>query len=104
MCIFSALNNNTPVIVGVDVLPGSPNPNTDNITDHFVTIVGMGRDGNGIYFRFFDNASGHVGQGANLGNKFYWNESTGKLSGQSQTPYGLNNGIFTVTQIRKSKK
>jgi len=102
-----ALDNGIPVIVGVDAHSGSPNPNTDSTTDHFVVIVGMGTDNNGQYFIFYDNASGQTpyqNYGANPNNRFYYNSSTGTLTGRSQTRFSLRAPrIYTVTQIKKSK-
>lgn len=97
-----ALANGIPVIVGVDDQPGSPNPQTDNSTDHFVVIVGMGANTNGKYLQFYDNAAGAVSQGANNLNLLYYNPTTGIISGTSQTGYaqGLT---YKLTMIRKSK-
>ena len=104
-----ALEEGIPVIVGVDNHAGSPNPNTDNTTDHFVVIVGMGIDSNGKYFQFFDNASGKQpfqNYGANPNNKLYYDDSSGIISGVSNTPYFDSVNVeynYILTQIRKSK-
>jgi hypothetical protein len=50
--LISALQRGIPIIVGVDDQPGSANPATDNTTDHFIVIVGMGTDANGNYLLF----------------------------------------------------
>ena len=97
------------MIVGVNYEPGSVyNKNTDNSTDHFVVIVGMGTDSNGKnYFNFFDNASfwkPYYNWGASLDNKFYFDSATGSLIGSSRTNFCDNvGGVYQVTQIRKSK-
>lgn len=101
--LLSALQRGIPVIVGVDDQPGSPNPNTDNTTDHFVVIVGSGSDSNGNYFTFYDNASGNPLQGTNANNKLYYNAATGLIRGKSQTDYASGLNDYTVTMIRKSK-
>ena len=103
--LISALQRGIPVIVGVDEQAGSPNPNTDNTTDHFIVIIGMGTDANGIYFTFYDNASGDPSQGANTNNKLYYNPSTGLITGKSQTDYAKASFRYDykVTMIRKSK-
>lgn len=100
-----ALENNIPVIVGIDLKSGTANSQTDNTTDHFVVIVGMGSDANGNYFRFFDNASGLSSKGANPANKLYYSSLTGKITGQSSTSYATAPGHYNyiITQIRKSK-
>lgn len=99
-----ALTNGIPVIVGIDDLPNqTKNPDTDNTTDHFVVIVGMGSDINGNYFTFYDNASSLEIQGASSQNKLYYDSQTGLISGNSETNYaeGLT---YTITMIRKSKR
>jgi hypothetical protein len=98
-----ALSNGIPVIVGVDAKSGSPNPNTDNTTDHFVVIVGMGSDSSGKYFRFYDNAFGSSIQGASSQNKLYYDSITGLISGTSVTNFGATNSPYVLTMIRKSK-
>ena len=98
-----ALTNNIPVIVGVDFKLDSPNPGTDNTTDHFVVIVGMGSDAKGMYLIFYDNAVSDPNEGANVNNRLYYNSTTKKFQGQSQSTYGVDK-IYTITMIRKSKK
>ena len=106
--LIYAMENGIPVIVGVDDHTGSPNPNTDNTTDHFVVIVGMGTDSNGKYFTFYDNASGkmpYLNYGANPNNKLYYYSNTGLITGKSSTPYFDNVEYdYILTQIRKSKE
>ncbi len=97
-----ALSSGIPVIVGVDNHPGSSNPQTDNTTDHFIVIVGMGTNTTGKYLRFYDNASGVTSLGTNNLNLLYYNPTTGLISGASQTGYGQNK-TYKLTMIRKSK-
>jgi len=103
--LISALQRGIPVIVGVDDEPGSPNQGTDKTTDHFIVIVGTGIDANGIYFTFYDNASGIRSQGTDANNKLYYNPTTGLITGKSQTDYAQVSyrHDYIVTQIRKSK-
>ena len=106
-----ALSNGIPVIVGIDDAPGVPlnsdgTPgNIDLTTDHFIVIVGMGTNSKGMYFQFYDNASGYPSQGANQDNLLYYDPNTGLISGKSQTSYAQTPGLhnYIVTQIRKSK-
>lgn len=103
--LIYALDNGIPIIVGVDAHSGSPNPQTDNTTDHFVVIVGMGSDANGNYFVFFDNASAHPLMGASKNNKLYYDSNSGLITGESQTGYDDSpNHPYIVTHIRKSKQ
>ena len=102
-----ALSNNIPVIVGVDAENGSPNPDTDNTTDHFVVVVGMGTDSKGNYFQVYDNASGikPLRYGANPENKLYYDNATGLITGRTYTAYSQDLGKYPyiVTMVRKSK-
>lgn len=98
-----ALSAGIPVIVGIDDAPGHPR-NLDKTTDHFIVIVGMGTDSFGKFFRFYDNASGEVAQGASDNNKLYYNSATGLITGNSQTDYAKKQPLpYTITMIRKSK-
>lgn len=100
-----ALSNGIPVIVGVDNVVGSSNPNTDGTTDHFIVIVGMGEDSGGKYFRFYDNATSVITDGTHADNKLYFNPATNKITGLSKAG-GANtspNYAYSITQIRKSK-
>ncbi len=101
--LIAALKRGIPVIVGVDDRPESSNPQTDNTTDHFVVIVGMGTDAKGDYFTFYDNASGDRSQGTSSGNKLYFNPVTWLITGRSQTNYASGLRDYIVTMIRKSK-
>ncbi|MBD1394049.1 hypothetical protein [Mucilaginibacter glaciei] len=96
-----ALQNGIPVLVGVDYAVGSPN--YDNTTDHFVVIVGAGTNASGKFYRFYDNATNLPGRGTSTGNKLYFNESTGLISGHSQV--GNFSGLtLKITHVRKSVK
>ncbi|MDP1810874.1 MAG: hypothetical protein Q8K66_05660 [Sediminibacterium sp.] len=103
--IISKLKAGKPVMVAVDNRPGTPSSlNSDNSTDHFVTIVGSGQDAGGIFFRFFDNATNNQTKGASPNNKLYYNSSTGMISGHSDAngqPPAYHD--YMVTQIRKNK-
>lgn len=58
---------------------GSPNPGTDNTTDHFVIILGMEEDSNGMYLIICDNAVGDYNQGTDINNRLYYNKTTKKI-------------------------
>lgn len=98
---INAIANGIPVCAGVDAFPGARN--RDGVTDHFITLNGMGTDANGKYFQFVDNSTNNRSTGASYDNKLYYNETTGKISGSTQTTYTNNGGhAYIVTQIRKS--
>jgi hypothetical protein len=97
-----ALAAGIPVIAGVDDQPGSPTPGTDNTTDHFIVIVGMGTNTTGKYLQFYDNADGTMSRGASSSNLLYYDANSGYVQGTSEARYaqGL---IYRLTMIRKSK-
>ena len=101
--IHSSLKAGIPILVGVDDAEGSPN--TDNTTDHFVVIVGMGHDDKGNYFQVYDNATSNRDEGTNQNNKLYYNNRTMRISGTFTNPYAANSPRpYTVSQVRKSRK
>lgn len=105
--LIYALKKGIPVIVGVDDQTGASN--ADNVTDHFVVIVGSGTEPNGQkYFLFYDNAANYTKPlpGISSENKLYYNEQQGIITGKSQTSYASRPGRhdYIVTQIRKSVK
>jgi len=101
--VKSALKAKTPVAAGVE--DGQGSPNADKVTDHFVVIVGMGSDGLGNYFHFYDNATGDKEEGTSAKNRLYLNcddyliKGTGDNSYVRQTEYKS----YIVTQIRETK-
>jgi len=99
-----AIKNNMPVIVGVDNKEGADNP--DAVTDHFITIVGMGNDERGNYFLFYDNAFSYdkesrIDIATSNGNRLYCSCKEYKLEGGLDRSKRVG---MKVTQIRKSKK
>ncbi|WP_139215915.1 C1 family peptidase [Parapedobacter composti] len=107
-----ALSNGIPVIVGVDYKSGTSNASTDNTTDHFIVIVGMGNENGVNYLRYFDNAFSDTFRGAHSSNKLFYNPVTGVMQNKikSDPSYTTGNfGIVTVqydyimTMVRKSK-
>jgi hypothetical protein len=98
--LYSALKRGIPVVAGVNTKTGSSNPLTDNTTDHFIVIVGMGSDNNGNYFSFYDSADAEVDKVTHPDNKLYFNNN--KFKGKSKADYA-NGFDYTLTQIRKSK-
>jgi hypothetical protein len=97
--MMQAIDDGKPVLVGVDLKPGSPN--ADKTTDHFVVVVGYQSNEDGsVSFRFFDNASGSPAQGANENNVLTYDPQTGVIRGQSQTSYGQQYNEYRVSQVR----
>lgn len=104
--IDSELRAGRPVIVGVS--HKSPSPHNEGITDHFVIITGRGTEADGrTWYSFHDPAVGlgrdSVGSDANPENRFYLEESTGKLihQGAMETGYVVDRH-FEVSQVRRN--
>ncbi|MBZ4418617.1 LysM peptidoglycan-binding domain-containing protein [Myxococcus sp. RHSTA-1-4] len=78
--IDSQLSAGKPVVVGVSHKDASYN--ADGLTDHFVVITGKGQDAQGrTYYTFHDPGTRHTDKGsdANPNNRFYVDDSTGKM-------------------------
>jgi hypothetical protein len=101
-----ALGSGIPVMFGVDDAAGSPN--RDKVTDHFVTVVGMGTDSVGNYFLFYDNATSSAVIGTSSANRIYVDCTASSMVGSADpaNSYATNSayGNYTVTQIRRSTK
>lgn len=108
--LIEALNDGIPVVAGIDNR-GEYYGNRDRTTDHFVTIVGMGKDNAGCYFLFYDNAVPSYHQGTSSKNKLYVDCRNYIMA----VDYMANSYTFSmhanskyikhfVSQIRKSKK
>lgn len=97
----NALAGNIPVMVGVEHSSGSSS--ADKVTDHYVTIVGMGSDAKGKYFSFYDNATGDIKVGTSSENKIYCDCANYSLIGTGANSYATSGyGQYIVTQIRVS--
>jgi hypothetical protein len=70
----------------------------DGTIDHFVAIVGMGSDGKGKYYRFFDVGTTDRGKarGTSPLNRLYYNPATGFYEGTSQA----TGKKYVLTQLR----
>ncbi len=103
--LHHALTKGIPVVVGVDYASGSPNPDTDNTTDHFIVIVGMGNDLDGNYFQYYDPSTSVTTTGTSTQNRLYFNSTTNKIQGEGVMVF--RNGqkaTYTISMVRKSKK
>jgi len=102
-----SLSDGIPSIAGVDDKKGYPGNQGDKTTDHFIVIVGMGKDDIGCYFRFFDNAvtAGENGGGTSSQNKLYCDCKNYTLKTIGTTNLAVehsNYKYYQVTHIRKS--
>ena len=105
--IKSSLENGIPVFVGVDDQAGASN--SDNTTDHFIVIVGMGYDEEkGNYFTAYDNATPYPNEGTSDQNRLYVDYENKVIQSDGRFPnnYARNEATrpYTVTQVRQSRK
>ena len=101
--ISDALENKTPVVIGVDDAKGSPN--MDKTTDHFLVVVGMGNDKRGNFFVVYDNATSDREEGTNSANKLYYDSKSKKITGRIPNSYSQDSPRpYVVSQVRVSKK
>ncbi|MBD3906414.1 hypothetical protein NAL32_19760 [Chryseobacterium sp. Ch-15] len=80
--IISNLNEGKSVVAGIDYGPNQEGVNNSNeSTDHFVNIVGYGKDKKGYFFSYYDNAiEGGEKEGINIEkNKFYYDAKTNRF-------------------------
>ena len=110
-----AIKNKIPVMVGIDDAPDVitnkktkkeevHHVNTDRVSDHFVTIVGMGTDSKGKYFLFYDNATHVVNVATSSENRLYCDCDNFTIIGTPDSRNGYGSGLqYRVTQIRESK-
>lgn len=101
--IISKLQKGQPVIVGVDVRPGSHNPKTDATTDHFITIVGSVQEGTKKYLIFYDNATANRTSAASASNRLEYDPVTNIIKGYTSATGYSQGKPYIVTQIRKNK-
>lgn len=82
-------------LVGVGVArKGGANLNFDDITDHYVTVVGRGTDEQGrLYYSYADSAKTYVG-------RFYVDPRTELLFAPRDAEYTVGNGGYQVTHVR----
>ena len=100
--INEELEAGNQVIVGLTYTDKQEaNKATDNTTDHFVTLVGRGMDDKGMYFTFFENATGQQSTGTDTQTNRFYIQSDGTLQGSSTWLKGTNS---TVTQVRKNEE
>jgi hypothetical protein len=96
MMITNNLSNKKPVLTGVYY--GGNNPgNRNEMTDHFVVIVGQGSDRNGNYYTYYDNY-GKEGSNTVL-NKLYVKKN-GHITGIRKHFINDKEYQFYVTEVR----
>lgn len=100
--INSHLEQNRPILTGVDYQNGHPG-NNDKTTDHWIVISGRGYDEiKGEYYFAYIESGRSLSQASNAtseSNRLYYDEKNNTFVGQSE----FNNKTYTLTQIRPNK-
>ncbi len=101
--IIGNLKEGLPVMAGVDYDGDNISDNENIATDHFVVIVGVGKDKNGFYFSYIDNAANNGEEsGINISqNRMYYNEKTNTFV-DAKSP--LRNTSYTLSEVRPTHK
>ncbi|WP_294219426.1 RHS repeat-associated core domain-containing protein [uncultured Chryseobacterium sp.] len=94
--LINELNDDKPITIGVTYARNEVG-NHNRITDHFITVVGMGYDStiNRNYFSFYDN----VGNTTNLLINRLYIYSNRTITGQ-----GYGNNIYYMTEVRPNMR
>jgi len=111
--IVSNLKEGNAVMVGVmyDHKKDTGNPNA--ATNHFLTVIGMGKDEEGAYFSYYDNYTAGKGKdvGTNLKlNRFRPNGKNGDLLFDADNTVPVNgnqenqNIKYLITEVRPNEK
>ena len=97
------LNEGQSVVAGIDYGPttGSATTNSNKATDHFINIVGYGKDDKGIYFTYYDNAIGGEKAGTDTeNNRLYFNSKTNLFIDEK----GIHGKKIILTEVRDTKE
>ena len=95
------LDNNIPVMVGVDYHDGHPG-NSDETTDHWLIIVGRTTTNNQTCYRYYDAQTAHVSIGTSIDNELCEQDNhTLTDTYREGTNYERT---YTVTMVRPSEE
>jgi hypothetical protein len=87
-----------PILVGVDYKYGSSNK--DNVTDHFVVIVGRGCKEDNVFYYFYEVGTYWDKKGMSDENKLYLENDNNSLRGK---PFYDTRRKYVVSQVRRNK-
>jgi hypothetical protein len=88
--IDGQIRNGKAVFIGVDRLESDDNDYNEGVTDHFIAIVGKGKDNAGWYFRYFDPGTTYFAGGTSENNKLHIGPDYQSVGGDK----------YNVSQIR----
>lgn len=97
------LNERQSVVAGFDYGPttGSATSNSNKATDHFINIVGYGKDEKGFYFSYYDNAIGGEKEGTDTkNNRLYFNSKTNLFIDEKD----IHGKKITLSEVRDTKE
>ena len=91
------LRRGLPVLIGTHYISDKgriPN-NANRATRHFMVVVGMGMEGDNLYFRFYDPGTSKELSATSEDNKLVVNRQQGSIQGSYQ------DYTYTITEILK---
>lgn len=97
--IDEQINDDKPIIVGVDWKAGHTG-NADKTTDHWIIIVGRGKDDTGVYYNYFDPQTSQKPIGTDDKNKLYLQKDN-SLKGDFRVGSKYER-TYVVTMVRPS--
>ena len=91
------LRRGLPVLIGThyNSEDGRIPKNANRATRHFMVVVGMGMEGDNLYFRFYDPGTSDELSATSEGNKLVVNRQQGSIQGFYQ------NHTYPITEILK---
>lgn len=102
--IKESLKKGIPVIVGVSTR-GGEKPNSDNVTNHFIVVVGYGTDSQGReVLRFYDNGTANSQEGTKDELTLVYVQGKGLVAGWGTSSNPNYDENYQVTQVRKCAK
>ena len=97
--IKDKLRSGLPILIGTHYTNGTSTPprNNNRATRHFMVVVGMGMEGDNLYFRFYDPGRGVSSRSyaTSINNKLTISRKQGFIQGNYQ------NRTYTITEVVK---
>ena len=96
--IIDNLNEGQSVVAGIEY--GETTSNVNEATDHFINIVGYGKDKKGYYFSYYDNAI-EGGESAGIdtkNNRFYYDPKTNLFKDEK----AIHGRSAILTEVRET--
>jgi hypothetical protein len=102
--ITPRLESGVAIMVGVDSKKAREGENPGSATDHFIALVGQGKDPDGaVYFRYYDVGNSTIKNITSLNNKLYIGRGNDKEAGVSAIST-IHKKQYTISEVRLGEK